>query len=98
MSYKKIYEIIYASENTRIRKEASWISRGRSLRISLENKRINKQIWLTRDHGQLEIATARLDLDGRNSDYYKSIRRYPCKNLTEMASRLKSILEGTEVT
>ena len=104
MKYKKIYDVIHASDCNYMSDLSYWnqpnmdiVKRNRPLWIILENRRINKRIWVTHAYKKLELTTAQLDLNCKSSAYHESIRRYVCENQTDMASKLKKILDGNNV-
>ncbi len=101
MKYKSIYDVINKSDCTYRNDLSKWmipeehknyVESNRPLWIILENKRINKRIWVTHDFGVMEIVTAQLDLDAKTREYAESMRKFNFKNQSNMADKLKEIL------
>lgn len=98
--YKGIYDLIRNADLDRICDRSNWfhknqdyIDRQQPLWIIIESKILNKRMWITESLGDLEIATAQLDLKVDSAEYHKSYERYSFKNQRDLCTKLKEILE-----
>lgn len=97
--YKEIYKLLFNSDLEEIKDFSNWykqhkdyVDLKRPLWIIVESKILNKRIWITHDWGNLEITTARLDLNVDSKEYHESYKRKSFSNQKEMAEYLKELL------
>lgn len=95
LKYQKIYNLLDKMDNDEVKdfsrgnvgtKYQTYSDQGRQLWIIIENKKLNKRIWIIHSWGKMEILTAQLDLDCKSQEYHKSHKWYKFNNQTEMAN------------
>ena len=64
--------------------------------IIVEDKKINKRVWITKSSGQLEVAAAQLDLNPKSAEYSKSYVRMYFRTQGKMAAYLTTLFGITE--
>jgi len=101
MKYKAIYDVINNSGGTIMTDRSRWQKgilsmedKVRPLWIILENRRVNLRLWVIHEYGELKITTAQLDLDCNSKEYSDSHKRYKFRKQSEIAERLRKILNG----
>lgn len=98
--YREIYKLVFNADLDKVSDHSHWMSNDpdyiilkQPLWIIVESKIINKRMWITENGGQLEIATAQLDLDCKSNEYSKSYERFSFKNQSELCKKLEEVLK-----
>lgn len=98
--FKEIYKLLFTADLDEISDHSNWfkpnpsyVEQKRPLWIIIESKILNKRIWITKDFGELEIATAQLDLSCNSNAYSNSYKRVRFKNQKEMTDYLEILLQ-----
>lgn len=98
--FKEIYKLLFTADLDEINDHSYWhlsnpgyVEKNRPLWIIAESKILNKRIWITKEFGSLQIATAQLDLPCDSIAYSNSYERAYFKNQKEMADYLEMLLE-----
>lgn len=97
--YKEIYRLLFTADLDEVSDHSNWqkknpgyVEKNRPLWIIAESTILNKRIWITEDFGELEIATATLNIDVKTREYSESFLHKPCKTQKEMNKYLKELL------
>ena len=97
--YKEIYKLLFTADLDEISDHSNWsksnpgyVEKNRPLWVIAESRILNKRIWITEDFGELEIATATLNLDVKTQKYSKSFIHKLFKTQKEMSEYLKELL------